>query len=97
MPLREPGKLPREVHRADYGLEYGSDTLELHMDALEEGQKVVLVDDLLATGGTMRASCELVRRTGARIEGIAVLIELGFLGGRGPLEDVAPVHSVIRY
>lgn len=97
VPLRKPGKLPREVHRADYGLEYGTDTLELHTDALSEGQRVVLVDDLLATGGTMRASCELVERTGATIEGIVVLIELGFLGGRGPLEGIAPVHSVIRY
>jgi adenine phosphoribosyltransferase len=97
VPVRKPGKLPREVHKADYELEYGSDALEIHKDAILEGQRVLLVDDLLATGGTMRASCELVAQMGAQIEGITVLIELGFLEGRSKLTGHADVHSVIRY
>lgn len=97
IPLRKPGKLPRDVHRAEYELEYGSDTLELHRDALIDGHRVLLVDDLLATGGTMKAACELVRRTGAVIAGVAVLIELGFLDGRIRLGTDIEVHSVIRY
>lgn len=97
VPLRKPGKLPRKVLRAEYDLEYGSDSLELHEDALGPGHKVLLVDDLLATGGTMRAACDLVANTGAQIGGIAVLIELGFLGGKGRLSDHADVHAVLRY
>jgi adenine phosphoribosyltransferase len=97
VPVRKPGKLPRTVHGVDYDLEYGTDRLELHADALMRGQKVLLVDDLLATGGTMKASCELVQRTGAEIAGITVLIELNFLHGRSQLEGFGEVHSVLKY
>lgn len=97
VPVRKPGKLPRAVHTAEYALEYGTDTLEIHQDALASGTRVLMVDDLLATGGTMEASCGLVSRTGAVIEGIAVLIELEFLNGRGKLGDFGDVHSVLRY
>ncbi len=97
VPVRKPGKLPREVHGVDYDLEYGADRLELHADALMKGQKVLLVDDLLATGGTMRASCELVGKSGAQIAGITVLIELSFLHGRDKLGALGAVHSVLKY
>ena len=97
VPLRKPGKLPRDVHGVDYALEYGSDRLEIHVDALVEGQRVLVVDDLLATGGTMRAACELVTTCGAEIAGIAVLIELAFLKARGTLTAFGEVHSVIQY
>ncbi len=98
VPIRKPGKLPRDVHGVDYALEYGSDRLEIHMDALVEGQRVLVVDDLLATGGTMRAACKLVRTCGAEIVGIVVLIELTFLNARDSLRAYSPeVHSVIQY
>ena len=97
VPVRKPGKLPRTVHGVDYDLEYGTDRLELHADALIRGNRVLLVDDLLATGGTMRASCELVQRTGAEIAGITVLIELCFLHGREKLDALCEVHSVLKY
>ena len=98
IPIRKPGKLPHSVHGINYDLEYGSDRLEIHSDALRPGQRVLLVDDLLATGGTMRASAELVRdRCGAEIVGITVLIELIFLNGRTKLDDFGDVHSVIKY
>jgi len=97
VPIRKPGKLPRAVHGVDYALEYGTDRLEIHQDALPAGARVLLVDDLLATGGTMRASCELVGKASVEIMGITVLIELGFLGGADKLNAYAPVHSVIQY
>lgn len=97
VPVRKPGKLPRTVHGVDYALEYGTDRLELHADALKQGQRVLIVDDLLATGGTMRASCELVAKTGAQIAGITVLIELSFLNGRDKLKGLGEVHSVLKY
>lgn len=97
VPVRKPGKLPRMVHGVDYDLEYGTDRLELHTDALMRGNKVLLVDDLLATGGTMHASCELVQMTGAEIAGITVLIELNFLRGREKLNGYGEVHSVLKY
>lgn len=97
VPVRKPGKLPREVHGVEYDLEYGSDRLELHQDALKSGQRVLMVDDLLATGGTMRASCQLVEKTGAEIAGITVLIELDFLNGRDLLDGYSELHSVLRY
>ena len=96
VPIRKPGKLPRETHRAEYELEYGSDVLEMHADAIEPGQRVLMVDDLLATGGTMAACVEMVRRTGATIAAATFLIELEFLEGRRRLGDVE-VHSAIRY
>ncbi len=97
VPIRKPGKLPRSVHGVDYELEYGSDRLEIHSDALDGHKRVLVVDDLLATGGTMKASCELVGRADAEIVGIAVLIELGYLGGREKLAGCAPVHAVMQY
>ena len=97
VPVRKPGKLPRAVHGVEYDLEYGSDRLEIHQDAMHKGQRVLMVDDLLATGGTMRASCQLVEKTGAEIVGITVLIELDFLNGRDMLGGYSEVHSVLRY
>lgn len=97
VPIRKPGKLPRSVHGVDYALEYGTDRLEIHSDALGSGHRVLLVDDLLATGGTMQASCELVRMCDAEIAGITVLIELSFLNGRERLRNYADLHSVIQY
>ncbi|MEZ5166681.1 MAG: adenine phosphoribosyltransferase [Acidimicrobiales bacterium] len=95
VPVRKPGKLPFRTHRVDYGLEYGSDTLEIHVDGLEVGQRVVVIDDVLATGGTAAATAELVGRTGASVTGFGFLLELSFLGGRGAL-DGSPVAAVLR-
>lgn len=97
VPIRKPGKLPGSVHGVDYALEYGRDRLEIHADALGPGQRVLLVDDLLATGGTMAASCELVKKCGAAIAGITVLIELDMLGGRSKLDDYGELHAVLQY
>src|SRR5690606_19411342 len=82
VPVRKPGKLPRKVRGVGYALEYGQDRLEMHQDALTAGKRVLLVDDLLATGGTLEACCQLVQESGASIAGITVLIELAFLRGR---------------
>jgi len=84
-PVRKPGKLPAETIKASYELEYGTDEIEIHKDAVGPGQKVLLIDDLLATGGTMAACCELVEALGGQIEGIAFVIELSFLNGREKL------------
>lgn len=97
VPVRKPGKLPRDVHSVDYALEYGTDRLEIHTDAAQPGQRVLMVDDLLATGGTMEAACELVTKTGAEIVGMTVLIELGFLSGRDKLSKFGEVNSVLKY
>jgi adenine phosphoribosyltransferase len=96
VPIRKPGKLPHETVAQEYALEYGTDRLEVHRDALAEGKRVLLVDDVLATGGTMRACCDLVTRIGAHVIGCAFLIELMFLGGR---ERLAPfeVESLVKY
>ncbi|KXB33796.1 adenine phosphoribosyltransferase [Atopobium deltae] len=82
VPARKPGKLPREVHQQSYDLEYGSDTLEIHKDALTPNDKVLIVDDLIATGGTCVASAKLVQQTGAQLVGFAFLLELAFLHPR---------------
>jgi adenine phosphoribosyltransferase len=97
VPIRKPGKLPRSVHGVDYALEYGRDRLELHSDALRPGQKVLLVDDLLATGGTLEACAKLVEMSRAKLAGITVLIELESFGGRARLAPHGEVHSVLRY
>ena len=96
VPIRKRGKLPFKVHSFSYQLEYGKDTVEMHQDALSPGHRVLLVDDLLATGGTMKACCELVEQTGATIAGCAFLVELAFLNGR---EKLTPydIFSLIRY
>jgi len=96
VPVRKPGKLPADVHSIDYELEYGMDRLEIHRDALSEGHKVVIVDDLLATGGTAQATVELVRQLGAEVVACLFVVELVALGGREKLSGV-PVRSLIRY
>lgn len=96
VPIRKKGKLPYKTISATYELEYGTDTLEMHEDALRPGTKVLIVDDLLATGGTARATAELVRKAGGIIVGLAFLIELEFLKGRHNLKDF-DVFSLIQY
>ncbi len=96
VPIRKPGRLPHEVVSREYELEYGTDKLELHADAISEGDRVLLVDDLLATGGTMSACIELVRSLGGTVVGAAFLIELDSLGGRKKLGDV-PIHTILHY
>jgi adenine phosphoribosyltransferase len=88
VPVRKPGKLPREVLSETYALEYGEDTLQMHADALTPGSRVLLVDDVLATGGTAAATARLVARAGATVHGIVVVMELGFLSGRDALGDL---------
>jgi len=85
VPIRKPGKLPAETISESYELEYGTDTVEVHADAVRAGQKVLMVDDLLATGGTMAAACRLVEKLGGEIVGVTFVIELSFLGGRAKL------------
>jgi adenine phosphoribosyltransferase len=96
VPLRKPGKLPYQTHRLRYDLEYGSAELQVHIDAVQPGAQVLLVDDLLATGGTMVASAQLVRQAGGEVMACAFLIELTFLGGRARLEP-SEVFSLISY
>jgi adenine phosphoribosyltransferase len=93
---RKPGKLPYETVSAEYLLEYGKDALELHTDAVAHGARVLVHDDLLATGGTARALCDLVEQLGGRVTGCVFLLELAFLGGRARLGE-REVHSVIKY
>ena len=94
--VRKPGKLPHQTYAARYELEYGTDTLEIHHDAIGNGHRVVIIDDLLATGGTASAAVELVERCGGRVVGCAFIIELAFLRGRERLRD-RDVFSLIRY
>lgn len=96
VPIRKPGKLPSEVYSVSYDLEYGKDSLEMHKDAIEKGKNVLVVDDLLATGGTASAMVELMDKVGANISGIAFLIELEFLKGKEKLEG-HEIFSVIKY
>lgn len=96
VPIRKPGKLPSKTHREDYALEYGTDCLEIHCDAFEPGHKVLLVDDVLATGGTARAAAGLIRRVGGDLVGLSFLIELNFLNGRSKLAG-ENVLSVLQY
>ncbi len=96
VPVRKKGKLPRATMESTYDLEYGSATIEVLSDAFAPGDRVLVVDDVLATGGTARAAAELVTRAGAQVVGVSVLIELAFLGGRALLGDL-PVHALITY
>ncbi len=96
IPLRKPGKLPYDVQSVSYDLEYGSAALEAHIDSFNTNDRVLLIDDLLATGGTARASCELVEKLGATVEACAFVIELDFLKGREKLEGYE-VHSLLHY
>ena len=96
VPVRKPKKLPAPVARVSYDLEYGTDTLEIHMDAIAPGQNIVLVDDLLATGGTMQATVQLVKQLGGEIAGLAFAVELDFLNGRAKFPDY-DVFSLLHY
>ena len=96
IPIRKPGKLPSETRSVEYELEYGTDTLQIHSDAIQEGQRVLMVDDLLATGGTMNACIELVNGLKANIVGATFLIELEFLEGRKLFPGI-DIHSVMKY
>lgn len=97
VPFRKPGKLPAETMRESYALEYGTDSIEIHKDALKPGQKVLFVDDLLATGGTAAAAGRLVRKLGAELVAMAFVIELSFLEGRKKLGKDDEVFSLIAY
>lgn len=96
VPIRKPGKLPHEVSRFDYVLEYGSDALEVHIDAFSPADNVLIVDDVLATGGTAAAAIRLIHDLGAHVAGLSVLVELDFLGGRSKLGETR-LHSLISY
>ncbi len=96
VPIRKPGKLPWRTTSEGYQLEYGTDRIEIHEDAVKPGQAVLLVDDVLATGGTMQAAVKLVRKLGGTVAGCSFVIELTFLEGRKRLEGV-PIHSILRY
>ena len=96
VPIRKKGKLPHKTRSVTYQLEYGSDTLEIHEDALPSGTRVLIVDDLLATGGTIKAVSDLVRAQGAVIAGMAFLVELSFLKGKEKLKDFE-VYSIVKY
>ncbi|UCE88348.1 MAG: adenine phosphoribosyltransferase [Pseudomonadota bacterium] len=96
VPLRKPGKLPYDVHSISYDLEYGSESLEVHVDALTSDDRVLVVDDVLATGGTAAASCELLEKLGAQVAACAFVVELDFLNGREKLGN-RRVHSLLHY
>ena len=96
VPIRKPGKLPFQKKRVDYALEYGQDALEAHIDAIVAGHRVLIVDDVLATGGTAAAAAQLVRELGGAVAGLCFLIELSFLNGRQKLADL-PVHAMVTY
>jgi adenine phosphoribosyltransferase len=96
VPVRKPGKLPAECVRYDYALEYGTNTLEIHKDAIEKGQRVLIVDDLLATGGTAEATAKLAESLGAKIAGLGFVVELNFLKGRDRLKGY-DVMSLLQY
>lgn len=96
IPARKPGKLPSATLREEYKLEYGTDAIEIHKDAISNGENVLLHDDLLATGGTARAACNLIENLGGKIVGISFLIELSFLNGREILKGYN-IHSLINY
>jgi len=96
VPLRKPGKLPYDVQSVSYDLEYGSASLEAHIDAFNADDRVLLIDDLLATGGTAKASCELIEQLGAKVEACAFVVELDFLEGRDKLKGYE-VHSLLHY
>lgn len=96
VPIRKPGKLPAETYSEVYELEYGKDTLEIHCDAIQKGERIILHDDILATGGTARAACDLVKKMGAEIVQCNFLIELSFLNGRNKLRS-HKIESLLKY
>ncbi len=95
VPVRKPGKLPAKTVRQEYELEYGTDAIEIHADAVQPGAKVLMIDDLLATGGTMAAACDLIEKLGGQIVGVSFLVELCFLNGRDKLTG-RTIHSLIK-
>jgi adenine phosphoribosyltransferase len=97
VPVRKKGKLPYKTRGVDYSLEYGTNSVEMHIDAIAPGERVVLADDLLATGGTAGAALHLIEQTGAEVIGSVFFIELGFLEGRSKLAGLGPVHSLITF
>ena len=97
VPIRKPKKLPAATYSQEYDLEYGTDKIEIHQDALPEGANVLIVDDLLATGGTAEAACKLVKKTGANLVGIAFLIEIEALKGREKLAAAGKIVSMLKY
>ena len=97
VPIRKPNKLPAETYAQEYELEYGTDKIEVHKDAFPQGANVLIVDDLLATGGTAEAACKLVKKTGANLVGIAFLIELEALKGREKLASAGRIVSMLKY
>ena len=96
IPVRKPGKLPAATANIEYELEYGVDSLEIHVDAIEEGHKIAIVDDLLATGGTVQAVAKLIERLGGKVEAMEFLIELEFLNGRDKLSEYH-INSLVKY
>jgi adenine phosphoribosyltransferase len=96
VPVRKPGKLPAAVHRIDYDLEYGQDCLEIHQDAVPPGSRVLIIDDLIATGGTAKATAQLLQQIGCELVGFGFVIELVGLNGRKDLPDV-PIVSLVQY
>jgi adenine phosphoribosyltransferase len=96
VPVRKAGRLPADTIREDYALEYGTNTLEMHRDAIEPGDRVLIVDDVLATGGTVRAAANLIQALGGKVTGVSLLIELAFLDGRSRLTDL-DVEAVLVY
>ena len=97
IPIRKPNKLPAETIGVEYSLEYGTDKIEMHNDAIEKGKRVLIADDLLATGGTAKAACELVQKAGGELAGIAFVIELTFLNGREKLPKNTKVVTMLKY
>lgn len=97
VPVRKPNKLPWKTHKIEYDLEYGTDAVEIHQDAIRSGERVLIVDDVLATGGTMKATLDLCGKLGAEVVGVTLLIELGFLDGRAKLAPYDNIHAVISY
>jgi adenine phosphoribosyltransferase len=96
IPLRKPGKLPHKTESVDYALEYGSNQLEIHIDALQQGDRILIIDDVLATGGTAKASCELIEKLGGKVVACSFVIELNDLNGRQRLNNYS-VHSLVKY
>jgi adenine phosphoribosyltransferase len=97
VPIRKPGKLPYKVEKVTYDLEYGSDSIEMHIDAIDKGQRVVLIDDLLATGGTAAAASQLINKVGGNLVGIGFVVELGFLNGRSKLNSAADIFALLNF
>ena len=96
VPVRKPGKLPWKKISQEYELEYGTDTLEIHEDAIQPGEKILIIDDLLATGGTARAVCDLVGKQGGEVASLGFLVELGFLNARERFDGI-DIQSLIQY